>query len=119
MPIAEITVRVTYSEAFDHETTSSLFQFALSQRATKALLSCADGQLVSVDRVETVWLDDEPQTVTDTQHPTAAAIGPARWLLCSCCGAETRGRQWHNRDTGYGLCVSCIQALLWRARCSL
>ncbi|MGG5276330.1 hypothetical protein [Pseudomonas syringae pv. coryli] len=29
-------------------------------------------------------------------------------LLCSCCGAETRGRQWHNRDTGYGLCPSCI-----------
>lgn len=28
-------------------------------------------------------------------------------LICSCCGAETYGRQWHNRDTGYGLCDSC------------
>lgn len=29
-------------------------------------------------------------------------------LICCCCGAETRGRQWHNRDTGYGLCDRCI-----------
>lgn len=33
---------------------------------------------------------------------------PVRRLLCSCCGAATRGVQWHNRDTGYGLCVDCI-----------
>lgn len=31
-----------------------------------------------------------------------------RRLECSCCGAETLGRQWWNRDTGYGLCVACI-----------
>lgn len=31
-----------------------------------------------------------------------------RSLFCSCCGGWTRGRQWHNRDTGYGLCVDCI-----------
>jgi len=30
-----------------------------------------------------------------------------RRLICSCCGAETHGRQWHNRDTGYGLCEAC------------
>jgi hypothetical protein len=35
-------------------------------------------------------------------------LAPARCLLCSCCGAVTRGRQWHNRDTGYGLCVDCV-----------
>lgn len=34
---------------------------------------------------------------------------PTRPLICSCCGAETRGRQWHNRDTGYGLCTDCIE----------
>lgn len=33
---------------------------------------------------------------------------PVVRLLCSCCGAVTRGRQWRNRDTGFGLCVSCI-----------
>ena len=35
-------------------------------------------------------------------------VGPVRRLLCSCCGAVTQGRQWHNRDTGYGLCTACI-----------
>lgn len=31
-----------------------------------------------------------------------------RNLECCCCGARTRGRQWWNRDTGYGLCNACI-----------
>ena len=30
-----------------------------------------------------------------------------RYLTCCCCGAGTEGEQWHNRDTGYGLCLSC------------
>lgn len=32
-----------------------------------------------------------------------------RSLLCCCCGQKTWGRQWFNRDTGYGLCVNCIE----------
>jgi hypothetical protein len=31
-----------------------------------------------------------------------------RGLICACCGERTMGRQWWNRDTGYGLCVPCI-----------
>lgn len=32
-----------------------------------------------------------------------------RSLSCCCCGGWIeRGRQWHNRDTGYGMCVLCI-----------
>ena len=34
--------------------------------------------------------------------------GPVRILHCCCCGAATRGRQWYNRDTGYGLCRGCV-----------
>lgn len=30
-----------------------------------------------------------------------------RRLTCACCGAETKGRQWWNRDTGYGVCPAC------------
>lgn len=41
---------------------------------------------------------------TDAEHPRA------RRLLCACCGAVTSGRQWWNRDTGYGLCDACIPA---------
>lgn len=28
-------------------------------------------------------------------------------LTCNCCGNYTKGRQWFNRDTGYGLCLRC------------
>jgi hypothetical protein len=38
----------------------------------------------------------------------ATAPGPVRTLECCCCGSSTKGRQWWNRDTGYGLCVACI-----------
>jgi hypothetical protein len=33
---------------------------------------------------------------------------PVRNLECCCCGETTRGRQWWNRDTGYGMCLKCI-----------
>lgn len=33
---------------------------------------------------------------------------PIKNLICSCCGGATKGRQWFNRDKGYGLCNGCI-----------
>lgn len=33
---------------------------------------------------------------------------PIRNLRCCCCGGSTLGRQWWNRDAGYGLCNDCI-----------
>lgn len=30
-----------------------------------------------------------------------------RLLTCCCCGESTLGRQWGNRDIGYGLCEPC------------
>lgn len=32
-------------------------------------------------------------------------------LTCHCCGESTRGRQWWNRDTGYGTCTSCADRI--------
>jgi len=32
---------------------------------------------------------------------------PIRGLTCCCCFSHTHGRQWHNRDTGFGLCPRC------------
>lgn len=29
-------------------------------------------------------------------------------LTCCCCGDATQGKQWWNRDTGYGMCSACI-----------
>ncbi len=36
------------------------------------------------------------------------SISPIKNLVCSCCGEYIRGRQWHNRDTGYGLGSCCV-----------
>lgn len=33
---------------------------------------------------------------------------PTEALICTCCGRPMRGRQWWNRDNGYGLCKQCI-----------
>lgn len=38
-----------------------------------------------------------------------ASLQPIVRLECCCCGDSTMGRQWFNRDTGYGLCVSCVE----------
>lgn len=35
-------------------------------------------------------------------------VSPTIPLECCCCGNGTIGRQWWNRDTGYGLCQDCI-----------
>lgn len=32
---------------------------------------------------------------------------PVVQLYCCTCGLGTWGRQWHDRDTGYGLCTPC------------
>lgn len=34
---------------------------------------------------------------------------PVVELLCSCCSSVTYGRQWHNRDDGYGVCPKCVE----------
>ena len=46
----------------------------------------------------------------------AALAKPIRRLICCVCGSEARGRQWHNRDTGFGLCPSCGDFIIKRNR---
>ncbi len=41
-------------------------------------------------------------------------LEPVVELLCSGCGAVTYGRQWHNRDDGYGVCPKCVDWLAER-----
>ena len=43
----------------------------------------------------------------NTPNTQPVSIKPIRTLECCCCGAEAKGRQWWNRDTGYGICVPC------------
>lgn len=35
-------------------------------------------------------------------------LPPVMGLTCACCGNYHKGRQWFNRDDGYGLCNNCI-----------
>jgi hypothetical protein len=32
-------------------------------------------------------------------------------LSCCCCSQKTEGRQWWNRDRGYGLCEKCAEII--------
>lgn len=34
---------------------------------------------------------------------------PVQRLVCTCCGGETEGRQFHNQDTGFGLGSCCVE----------
>lgn len=38
-----------------------------------------------------------------------AELLPVRRLVCCVCGAGTRGRQWWNRDAGFGICKTCAE----------
>lgn len=42
---------------------------------------------------------------------TTTILKPIRTLICCCCGQYTEGRQWWNRDTGYGLCNKCADCI--------
>ena len=37
---------------------------------------------------------------------------PVSRKTCACCGEMTRGRQWFNRDRGFGLCPKCADWML-------
>lgn len=43
-------------------------------------------------------------------RPAAPEPQKIRTLVCACCGESVKGRQWRNRDTGYGVCVRCADA---------
>lgn len=56
-----------------------------------------------------------PEILLDAMNNVAEAVpektvvaDPVLNLQCSCCRSETKGRQWHNRDAGYGLCNKCV-----------
>lgn len=45
---------------------------------------------------------------------TARKMTPGR-KRCACCGEDAgRWMQWHNQDTGYGICRSCVDMIMTR-----
>jgi len=52
-------------------------------------------------------LEEQRTTARSINAQVAELQKPIRRLECCCCGSTTRGRQWWNRDEGYGLCPKC------------
>lgn len=42
-------------------------------------------------------------------EPPVYQLHKVQALECCCCSNIEIGRQWHNRDTGYGICTSCVE----------
>ena len=61
-----------------------------------------------------VYFESDPQEMTADEWEEYANVisnmsKRLQRLECCCCGQITAGRQWWNRDTGYGLCNDCIE----------
>lgn len=41
-------------------------------------------------------------------EPPIYQLHKTAYLECSVCGKDEIGRQWHNRDNGFGLCSDCV-----------
>lgn len=90
---------------------------------TKFGLTMARGMYLVVDPGEAisgpVWVErienlaklqmvQNRETIVEAIREAMPPLPRTQDLFCACCGASTRGRQWHNRDDGYGLCPDCI-----------
>lgn len=51
-----------------------------------------------------------PETAEVKSKNVITKLRRPRTLTCCCCDSDTKGRQWWNRDEGYGLCNDCIVA---------
>ncbi len=74
------------------------------ERANASMLAAPDTGLLHAD--------DERQFAIvarlDDKGRALGTLGRVVSLECCCCGGGLKGRQWHNRDDGYGLCPNCI-----------
>lgn len=48
--------------------------------------------------------------VIASNEDKGADVGFVKSMLCCCCGGHTKGRQWHNRDAGFTVCMNCIDS---------
>ncbi len=81
-----------------------------------------DGRFIAGDRATGVTAEADPgsrRAIESALEPLMTAermiqaqvairATPLKHLSCCCCGNNTKGRQWYNRDTGYGLCADCV-----------
>ncbi|MDQ2077506.1 hypothetical protein [Marinimicrobium sp. ABcell2] len=67
----------------------------MTDHTTAAVLCVSNGRVILSD-------------TQDLGQPLGTPLPVLKCKRCTCCGAPTRGRQWHNLDTGFGLCTGCI-----------
>lgn len=48
------------------------------------------------------------------KEPVEEASGPVKHMTCAVCDQPTKGRQWWNRDKGFGVCPKCIDRMKGR-----
>lgn len=44
-----------------------------------------------------------------TATPEQEKSKPIKWMICTCCGEDYKGRQWFNQDAGYGMGDCCAK----------
>lgn len=64
-----------------------------------------DGWGAEVAKECAAYIRELEDTIMRLRHPDQAKR--PKGLCCAVCGCPSKGRQWWNRDTGYGVCRKC------------
>lgn len=76
--------------------------------ATGHLVKVQDGKAKLYETMQGIEFEVE---YVSYESVTPIEERPARSLTCCCCGELTIGRQWWNRDNGFGLCNACAERI--------
>lgn len=68
-------------------------------------------KLTGVDNKHALTTTTTGRSIMESELYNPIEKKPIKSLTCNCCGGLARGRQWYNRDTGYGTCQSCIERI--------
>lgn len=98
----------------DARTTELLAEMPAGMRETWRIMEWLDAteptghEPYSVARLcHSLAIDEASITAVYVLTAYIARQAQPRWLRCGCCGEDTWGRQWSNRDHGYGMCERC------------
>lgn len=82
-------------------------------RGHAAALRAPDGRPTYTAGDVLIDSDSEARSVVVVDEDgQGLSLKPLYRMTCCCCGGEAWAmKQWHNRDTGYGLCGSCASRL--------
>lgn len=94
----------------DEKELRALIARAEAKGATVTVTRDAQGHINTIQVAGVAGIGPHPMGPIGAAEAMRSKFGLAklRSLWCSCCGAETMGRQWYNRDTGFGLCKPCV-----------